>query len=222
MEYQNEPKEISSQSTEQEDFWAGEFGNAYVDRNKDEGYISSNLSFFSKIISRTETLNSILELGANVGLNLMALRKLLPNTKLSAVEINEKAALTLKCNVPYVDIYQTSIVDFNSNKSWDFIFTKGVLIHINPDQLPKVYDLLYQKSSRYILIAEYYNQTPIEIIYRGHSGKLFKRDFAGEMLAKFPDLSLVDYGFVYHRDVNFPQDDITWFLLEKNRNIFQT
>jgi pseudaminic acid biosynthesis-associated methylase len=215
MEYQNEPKKISSQSTEQEDFWAGEFGNAYVDRNKDEDYIASNLAFFSKVIASTEKLNSILELGANVGLNLMALRKLLPNATFSAIEINEKAALALKYNVPDVDIYQNSIVDFNSNETWDFIFTKGVLIHINPDQLPKVYELMYQKSSRYILIAEYYNQTPIDITYRGHSGKLFKRDFAGEMLAQFPDLSLVDYGFVYHGDVNFPQDDITWFLLEK-------
>jgi spore coat polysaccharide biosynthesis protein SpsF len=26
---------------------------------------------------------------------------------------------------------------------------------------------------------------------------------------------LVDYGFAYHRDPAFPQDDITWFLLEK-------
>lgn len=32
---------------------------------------------------------------------------------------------------------------------------------------------------------------------------------------KFPDCQLVDYGFVYHRDNNFSQDDITWFLLEK-------
>ncbi len=122
--------------------------------------------------------------------------------------------MALKRNVLDVDIYQKSIVDFTSNEVWDF-FTKGVLIHINPNQLPKVYELMYQKSSRYILIAEYYNQTPIEITYRGHSGKLFKRDFAGEMLTQFPDLSLVDYGFMYHGDTKFPQDDITWFLLEK-------
>jgi len=45
---------------------------------------------------------------------------------------------------------------------------------------------------------------------------LFKRDFAGEMLERFADLKLLDYGFVYRRDPNFPQDDITWFLLEKS------
>jgi spore coat polysaccharide biosynthesis protein SpsF len=43
---------------------------------------------------------------------------------------------------------------------------------------------------------------------------LFKRDFAGEMLDKYADLKLCDYGFVYHRE-KFSQDDISWFLLEK-------
>ena len=93
---------------------------------------------------------------------------------------------------------------------------KGVLIHIAPEELLEVYDKLYNSSKRYICIAEYYNPVPVEVQYRGHSGKLFKRDFTGEMLDKYSDLQLVDYGFIYHRDNNFPQDDITWFLLEKS------
>ena len=32
---------------------------------------------------------------------------------------------------------------------------------------------------------------------------------------RHPQLQLVDYGFDYRRDPNFPQDDITWFLMEK-------
>jgi len=32
---------------------------------------------------------------------------------------------------------------------------------------------------------------------------------------RHPQLQLVDYGFSYRRDPNFPQDDITWFLMEK-------
>ena len=36
--------------TEQESFWAGEFGNEYVDRiNENENRVSSNNYFFSKI-----------------------------------------------------------------------------------------------------------------------------------------------------------------------------
>ena len=65
-------------------------------------------------------------------------------------------------------------------------------------------------------MCEYYNPSPVTINYRGHSDRLFKRDFEGEILDKFPDLNLIDYGFSYKRDVVFPQDDITWFLLQKN------
>ena len=65
------------------------------------------------------------------------------------------------------------------------------------------------------MIAEYYNPSPVSISYRGHKDRLFKRDFAGEFLDKFSNSNLVDYNFHYHRDKNFPQDDITWFSIEK-------
>ena len=55
------------------------------------------------------------------------------------------------------------------------------------------------------------------IKYRGNDEKLYKRDFAGEILDSFSNIELRDYGFAYHKDANFPQDDITWFLLKKNK-----
>ena len=78
------------------------------------------------------------------------------------------------------------------------------------------YQRLHDCSRRYVLVAEYYNPSPVAIPYRGHDDRLFKRDFAGELLERYDDLRLVDYGFVYHRDPVFPLDDITWFLLEKH------
>ena len=90
-----------------------------------------------------------------------------------------------------------------------------MLIHINPDHLDAVYKVMYQVSKKYILLVEYYNPTAMNIQYRGESDKMFKRDFAGEALAKYKDLQLVDYGFVYQKDNNFIQDDVTWLLLQK-------
>lgn len=204
-----------SRSTEQETFWEGDFGHEYVDRNLGEKWVASNTALFSTILSRTHSVSNVLELGSNIGLNLVAIRQLLPDASLSAVEINEKAAAELTATLPEVDLHLTSILNFQPTTTWDFVFTKGVLIHINPEKLPDVYHVMHASSSRYILVSEYYNPKPTELPYRGHEGKLFKRDFAGEMLDLFPDLSLVDYGFVYHRDNNFPQDDLNWFLLEK-------
>jgi len=204
-----------TRTTEQEAFWEGDFGNEYTDRNRGAHWVASNSAFFSKVLRRTHSVQGVLELGSNIGLNLLALRHLLPTAKLSAVEINEKAARELKSNLPDVDLHVNSILDFQPVSTWDLVFTKGVLIHVNPDKLPIVYELMYRASSRYLLVSEYYSPEPTEITYRGHTGRLFKRDFAGDMLKSFSSLRLVDYGFVYHRDSHFPQDDLTWFLMEK-------
>jgi spore coat polysaccharide biosynthesis protein SpsF len=202
-------------TTEQEAFWHGEFGNAYTDRNQGPDWVGANEVFFRKILGDARDLRSVLELGSNIGLNLRALRRLLPAAKLSAVEINEKAAAELKAALPDVDLHRSSILEFNPRETWDLVFTKGVLIHINPEKLPVVYELMYRCSRRFVMVAEYYNPKPVEIDYRGHAGKLFKRDFAGEILDMFPDLALRAYGFAWHRDAGCPQDDLTWFLMEK-------
>ncbi|MGA2852572.1 MAG: pseudaminic acid biosynthesis-associated methylase [Verrucomicrobiota bacterium] len=205
-----------SRPTEQELFWAGAFGDDYSVRNTGVNLIACNLALFAKILARTENVSSVLELGANIGLNLRAIRQLLPAAKLTAVEINARAAAELK-KIPDIRVHHRSLLDFKPGRRHDFVFVKGVLIHINPEKLPRVYDLMRAASARYICIAEYYNPTPAAIPYRGHADRLFKRDFAGEMMRRFPGLRLVDYGFVYHGDPNHPQDDITWFLMEKSR-----
>ena len=204
-----------SYDTEQESFWAGKFGTNYIDRNSGEDLLASNLNFFSKALKQTKKITSCIELGANIGMNLKALKLLYPGLNIDALEINQQACLELEKVVGKTHTFNKSIFDFNSKLKYDFVLIKGVLIHINPDRLSNVYKKLYQLSNRYILIAEYYNPSPVTISYRGHNDRLFKRDFAGEFLNKFPNLNLVDYGFIYHRDQNFPQDDITWFLIEK-------
>ncbi|MDR1895164.1 MAG: hypothetical protein LBR10_00040 [Prevotellaceae bacterium] len=203
--------------TKQENFWAGEFGDDYINRNSGRDMVANNIALFSKIINATDgSIKSILELGANIGLNLLALKRLLPDVEISALEINDKAVIELKNNIGEDSkIYHQSILDFKTDYQRDFVLIKGVLIHINPDILGEVYKILYESSKKYICIMEYYNPTPVSIPYRGHDGFLFKRDFAGEMLDLYSSLKLIDYGFVYHRDNNFKQDDGTWFLLSK-------
>lgn len=204
--------------TEQEEFWSGAFGDAYINRNEDKELLSSNVSFFSDIIQRTVGVESVIEFGSNIGLNLKAIKTLLPNVKCSAIEINHKAAEILKSDSYFengIEVFEDSILQYEAAEQYDFVLIKGVLIHINPDELENVYKKLYDSSKKYICIAEYYNPSPVTIQYRGNDDRLFKRDFAGEFMDKYPDFKLIAYGFKYHRDMNFPQDDITWFLLEK-------
>jgi spore coat polysaccharide biosynthesis protein SpsF len=205
-----------SYKTDQEAFWAGEFGAEYIERNVSDRIVAGNLALFADILRRTWGIGSIIEFGANRGMNLQALHQLLPTASLAAVEINPKAAEILR-TLGYVDVRHQSILEYIAADTHDLAFIKGVLIHINPDELPRAYDAIHASSKKYICIAEYYNTTPVSIPYRGHADRLFKRDFAGEMLDRFPDLRLIGYGFTYRRDPNFDYDDITWFLMEKVR-----
>lgn len=202
--------------TEQEAFWAGAFGTDYIDRNQGDALLASNLNFFSKALHSARGVNSCLEFGANIGMNLKALKLLRPGLDAHGIEINADAARQLGETIPPTKVYNTSILDFQTERSWDLTLIKGVLIHINPQVLPQVYDKLVASTSRYLLVAEYYNPAPVAIPYRGHTDRLFKRDFAGEIMERHPQMQLVDYGFAYRRDPSFPQDDITWFLMEKS------
>ena len=202
--------------TEQEEFWQGNFGNEYIDRNQSDILLASNTSFFSKVFNRTGKIDSIMEFGCNIGMNLKAIRALLPESNLSGIEINKRAVDDLNKWKGKAHVIEGSILDIELDTRFDLTLIKGVLIHINPKRLDDVYTRLYNFSDKYICIAEYYNPTPVTIPYRGHDNRLFKRDFAGELMSKYSDLELVDYGFLYHNDPIFPQDDITWFLMKNS------
>lgn len=206
---------MSKYKTEQEKFWAGEFGDDYTyrDNNNSDAFNESNIIFFKESLKNASDIHSVIEFGANIGSNLLAIGKIIPGIEMSAIEINKKAVEELQ-KIKDLKVYNKSILDFVPDCKRDLVLIKTVLIHINPEVLDQVYELLYQSSAKYICIAEYYNPKPMTVEYRGNKDRLFKRDFAGEMLDKFSDLTLVDYGFKYHRE-NSMYDDINWFLLKK-------
>ena len=154
----------------------------------------------------------MLELGCNNGRNLEALRKIDVKFELKGYEINETA---IKEAQKKFDVSKKSISsNLQNSKSYDLVFTKGVLIHIPPNKLDRVYSNMYNLSKKYLLVAEYFNPTPMKLIYRGNKNLMFKRDFAKDLIDKF-NLNLVDYGFVYKYDPINPQDNLNWFLLRK-------
>ena len=203
-------------NTPQEEFWAGEFGDSYISRNESENLLASNIALFADIFSSLDRVPlSVMEVGANIGMNIKAIQKLSPGAQFTGIEINKQACEILAGTG--CEVIESSIMDAFTAKKFDLVFSKGVMIHLMQDHLISTYKKMYEWSNRFILIAEYYNPTPVTIPYRGNSDRLFKRDFAGEFLDLFPDVVLRDYGFAYHRGT-YPQDDINWFLLEKVSN----
>jgi spore coat polysaccharide biosynthesis protein SpsF len=205
---------MSQFRTEQESFWAGAFGSEYVARNRSEQLVAGKTALWSTVLRRAHRPASAAELGANIGLNLVALRRLFPDMRLAGVEINADAHAEL-ARIPGIEASHGSLLSWSPSAPADLAFTAGVLIHLDPAVLPEAYDRLVAASRRYIAVVEYYNPSPTEIPYRGHGGRLFKRDFAGELMDRHPGVAVVDYGFCWRRDPNWPLDDLTWFLLEK-------
>ena len=201
--------------TPQETFWAGEFGDDYSARVDGVDILAAYTAMHANVLRRTKNVQSVLEFGANIGLNLQAYGRLLPKAELSAIELNPRAVDALKKITTLKMFTMNRFLDFVPDYQRDLVLIKTVLIHINPDALQEVYERLYKSSKQYICVAEYYNPTQVVVEYRGHTERLFKRDFAGELMDQFPDLKLVDYGFMYHRDNAFPLGDVNWFLMEK-------
>ena len=103
--------------TEQENFWKGTFGDDYVSRNTEETCLSGKIAFWSNILSKTSGVQTCIEYGSNIGLNLKAIKMLHPQMKLNAVEINDTAVEVMKNdpNLP-VKIFHDSILDLDYSR----------------------------------------------------------------------------------------------------------
>jgi len=212
MTDQNTPKNF------QENLWRGEFGDAYVDRNAvDPAMLAARTASWSEILKTIAGAppTSILEVGANIGLNLRALRRLTP-AAFYALEPNEKARERL---VEDKVADQDKVINALASKipladgAVDLAFTAGVLIHIHPDNLLASISEIHRVAKKYVVCIEYFADKPTDIPYRGHSEALFKRDFGSFYLDNFPKLKVVDYGFFWNRITTL--DNLTWWVFEK-------
>lgn len=201
----------TSEAERLEGLWSGEFGDAYVDRNlgADEG----RRDFWVELLERTEPANA-LEVGCNTGANLRWVAEALGTDNAAGVDVNDKALELLRDRVPGADVRLASGRELPfASASFDLAFTMGVLIHQPSDQLGAVMAEIVRCSRRYVLCGEYYGEEEEEVPYRGETGALFRRDYGDLYQRDFPELELVDQGFLSRDQGTW--DDVTWWLFEK-------
>jgi pseudaminic acid biosynthesis-associated methylase len=188
------------------EFWAGPFGDEYIERNRFEW--QKRARFWNRVIP--QDVKTILEAGCNIGNNLKAIRA---TRQISAVgvDVNQKAIdwAAQFCfevhNVPGADIAQRF-----GPASFDLVFTSGVLIHIAPEDLDQVMAAIVETSKRYVLAVEYADEVETAVTYRGFDDKLWRRPFG--QLYQSMGMTLLDSGPAGTED-GF--DECTWWLLEK-------
>ncbi len=193
----------------QESTWKSKFGDSYTKRNQNGNRV--NITGLD-LLKNKLTIKSAIEFGSNVGLNLDTIKSLFPEVETFGIEINSKAHKILKKKHKSEN---TSILDFRVTKKYDLVLICGVLIHQNPNDLNKIYKKLYNSSSKYIYLREYFSDKPVELDYRGKKGLLFKRDFAYDLIKMYPKLKIIDYGFHWKHDKFKNTDNENWFLFSK-------
>ncbi len=200
------------------DAWRGDFGDDYVARNRaTEETMGNAARAFTEILSHVKDNPpaSILEVGANIGINLRALAGI-TNAELFAVEPNAHARERLVADevVPPDRLFDAVATKLPlDDGAVDLVFTSGVLIHVPPEDLETAYGGIHRVAARYVLSLEYFSQTPVSIPYRGHEGLLFNRDFGGMWLDLFPEIEPVANGFFWRRTTGL--DDLNWWLFRK-------
>ena len=205
--------------TEQEEFWAGTFGNEYTLRNTGDwdafyketwGITRTELN--EQFLSSLKKDALILEVGCNRGYQLNVLQEQ-GFTNLWGIDINKNALILAREN-KNLNIVEGSAFDlpFKDN-FFDLVFTSGLLIHISPDDMPSVMNELYRVTKRFIWSFEYFSEDCVEIEYRGNKNQLWKNNFLKLFTNRFPNLEVVEkrmINYLESKNVNM------MFLLEKN------
>lgn len=196
------------------EFWTGQDGDAYVNRNElNAKTVGQRVGMWRRIFDHVVHPYSVLEVGASVGINLAAIKQVLPPiVKIYGLEPNDLARRKLQNNnVADVVLDGTAGCIGLMNRSIDVAFTSGVLIHIEPEKLLAACGEVYRVASRYIICAEYFSDQPQEVEYRG--SYIWKRDFGKFWLDNFEDLRPISCGFEWRSLTGI--DNLTWWVFEK-------
>ena len=196
-------------------FWKNNDGKKYINRNLD--FNSENaIKAWNKMLHKVDKITSILECGSNIGRNLIYLDSIFPKATKSLIEINNDAYKIAIKNVNPLHSFNGTILESTLDSNYfDLVFTCGVLIHIHPDQLLENCNRMFEYSSKYILLAEYFSREPEAKEYHGEKDLLFKRDFGKYFIENFP-VKIVNYGFLWGYEFDTAgYDDITYWLFKK-------
>ena len=215
---------MSDDVTFQLQTWEGEFGKEYTDRNTlvpeqlDKLYKSNygvtGTELNQAFLGDLERSVKILEVGSNVGNQLLSLQKM-GFENLYGIEVNSYAVERAKAHTRDINIIRADVFDIPFKDAYfDLVFTSGVLIHISPQDIERALREIYRCSKQYIWGFEYYADTHTEIPYRGRNNLLWKANFAGLYLRFFDDLELVKEKRLKYSD----NDNVDAMFLLKKRD----
>lgn len=203
--------------TTQSRMWGGKFGDDYHARQR-ANHKGREQYLADVVPPRASGIRTrVLELGCGRGDNLRVFKKW--GWPAAGIEINPEAARVARKRYGNVwcgditgwptDLYLRSFVD---NWEPDIILTRGCLIHIDPRNLPPVYQMIRDSTASEAVLGEYHAPVATPVRYQGKEGMMWRGDFAAP---------LIDTGWVliyaafHSRHGPARQDDITTLVVSR-------
>jgi pseudaminic acid biosynthesis-associated methylase len=192
------------------DLWKSNFGKEYTERNG-RWTLPAREHLFKQLLPIG--CESVLEVGANTGLNLLAIAQR-SACAMSATEPNDVARAELvKLNLCKSVTADTADALSFPDGFADLVLTSGVLIHVPPDKLAASLDEIHRVARRWIICGEYFAPQEEMIPYRGHDNALWRRDYGSLFLDTFSDLKCTAHMFAWKRETGL--DNLTFWVFEK-------
>jgi SAM-dependent methyltransferase len=135
---------------------------------------------------------SILEVGCNVGLNLLAIHELLPDAQLAGIEPNENAVRAAP-RMADVRVGVANRLPFPGG-SFDLVFTRAVLMHLSPETYAETFKEMRRVARRWLLLIEPPAEIREGILYAGRDDVAFADDWARICRQAVPDARLLGEG----------------------------
>jgi len=190
--------------------WTNEFGREYTDRNSltlweldalyERNYGVSRQELNQRFLAEVPADARILEVGCNIG-NQLRLLQQMGFHNLYGIEIQHYALKQARHRTQDVHVVEASAFEIPfAGRSFDLVFTSGVLIHISPANLPLALGEIHRCAREYIWGFEYHSSTPTEVEYRGNERLLWKMDYAQAFLGQFDDLELLRSEELHYRE----------------------
>jgi pseudaminic acid biosynthesis-associated methylase len=202
--------------------WSGPFGQEYTDRNilsleemeslYKHRFGVTRTEINARFLSNVDRSVRILEVGSNVGNQLLCLQKM-GFRDLYGIELQSYAVELSRSRTKGINIIGGSAFDIPYPDSYfELVFTSGVLIHLSPTDIAAAMSEIHRCTKKYIWGLEYYAEEYTQVQYRGNDGLLWKTDFAKLYLELFDDLELIKQEQFQYRD----EDSVdSVFLLRK-------
>jgi ubiquinone/menaquinone biosynthesis C-methylase UbiE len=129
-------------------------------------YFCSALHPHRKVIiselKKLQPIKNILEVGCNIGPNLLRIQDEFPKIKLAGVDINEFAIAEGKRLLKSIDFRVADLDELPfKNKSFDYILADAVLIYVDPSKISCVIMEMDRVCKKGMILVEWHNEESV-------------------------------------------------------------